>query len=193
MNSVYGKYFTKVALIWAGCLALFFFIYILTLAPLKGIREQLERRLEEKKRMYDSALKASQKETRIQLDEQIQQLRNKLKDLVIDFEDSANITFDISQIASGKAVTSFNIETKKDKKDSDKSKAKSDKYISESCIDISFSTTDFNQFAALLNALERHQPVIFVDRFTITRASRGSPEHQVKMNLAVFVRKTQDS
>ena len=190
MNSVYGKYFTKVVLTWTGCFVLFFFVYMLMLAPQKNSKEQLEKQLAEKKQMCDSALKSAEKETRIQLNEQIEQSRNKLNNFVIDFEDSANLTFDISQIASEKAVTSFSIETKKDR---GKNPAVSDKYISESGIDISFSTADFNKFAALLNALERHQPVIFVDRFAITRSDKGSSEHQVKMNLAVFVRKMQDS
>ena len=190
MKSVYGKYFTKVALIWTGRFILFFFAYMLMLAPQKNSKEQLKKQLEEKKQMYNSALKATQKETKAQLDEQLEHLRNRLKNFAIDFEDSADLTFDISQIANGKEVTSFSIETKKD---SGRETAKSDKYISESHIDISFSTADFNQFAALLNTLERHRPVIFVDKFAITRSDKGSSEHQVKMNLAVFVRKIQDS
>jgi hypothetical protein len=190
MKSVYGKYFTKVALIWTGCFVLFFFVYMLMLAPQKDSKKQLEKQLAGKKQIYNSALKAAQKETKTQLNEQIEHLRNRLKNFVIDFEDSANLTFDISQIANGKEVTSFSIETKKD---SSRGPAMSDNYISESRIDISFFTAGFNQFAALVNALERHQPVIFVDRFAITRSDKGSSEHQVKMNLAVFVRKKQDS
>jgi inactivated superfamily I helicase len=160
------------------------------LAPQKNSKEQLEKQLAEKKQMCDSALKTAQKETKIQLNEQIEHSRNKLKNFVIDFEDSANLTFDISQIANKKEVTSFSIETKKDRSGDS---ATSDKYISESHIDISFLTASFNQFAALLNALERHRPVIFVDKFAITRSDKSSSEHQVKMDLAVFVRKKQDS
>jgi hypothetical protein len=122
--------------------------------------------------------------------EQIENLRNKLKNFVIDFKDSANLTFDISQIAGQKGVSSFSIETKKGSGPPQKT---SDKHLSESYIDISFSAVDFNQFAALLNALERHQPVIFVNKFAITRSKKGESEHQVKMNLAVFVRKIQDT
>jgi hypothetical protein len=191
MKSVYREYFTKVALIWTGCFILFFFVYMLMLAPQKNSKEQLKKQLEEKKQMYSSALKATQKETQIQLYKQIEHLRNRLKDFVIDFEDSADLTFDISQIANAKEVTSFSVET--NKKDSSRDPAMSDKYIFESNIDISFSTADFNQFAALLNALERHRPVIFVDRFAITRPNKNSSDRQVKMNLAVFVRKMQDS
>jgi len=190
MKSVYKKYFTKAALVWAGCFVLFFFVYTLMLAPQKNSKEQLEKQLAEKKQICDSALKTAQKETKTQLDEQLEHLRNRLKNFVIDFEDSANLTFDISQIANKKEVASFSIETKKD---SSRGPAMSDNYISESCIDISFLTASFNQFAALLNALERHRPVIFVDKFAITRSDKGSSEHQVKMNLAVFVRKMRDS
>jgi hypothetical protein len=190
MNSIDIRYLTRVGLIWAGCFALFFFVYMLVLAPQEKNKEQLRKQLKEKKQMYDTALKATQKEAQDQLSEQTGQLRNRLKDFVIDFEDTANLTFDISQIAGEKAVTSFSIETKKD---SEGEQSTSDKYIFESGIRISFLTESFNQFAALLNALERHQPVIFVDRFVITRADKSGSGNQVRMNLSVFVRKTQNS
>jgi hypothetical protein len=191
MKLVYRKYFTKAALIWMGCFVLFFFAYMFMLAPQKNSMEQLIKQLEEKKQIYNSALKATQKETQIQLNEQIEHLRDKLKNFVIDFEDSADLTFDISQIANTKEVTSFSIET--GRKDIRRDPTKPNKYIFESYIDISFSTADFNQFAALLNALERHRPVIFVDKFAIIRSPKGDSDRQVNMSLAVFVRKTQDS
>lgn len=188
MNSVYGKYFIKMALIWMICFVLFFLIHSLVLAPQKKSREQLEKKLAENKKVYDSALKAAEKETIIQLKEQIEYLRTRLKDFVIDFEDSTNLTFDISQIANGKDVSSFSIETTKGGGGS-----KSGGHISEDRIAISFTTGDFNQFATLLNDLERHQPVIFVDRFTINRSKRSGTKHKVKMDLAVLIRSMQDS
>ena len=191
MKSVYKEYFTKVALIWTGCFILFFFVYMLMLAPQKNSKEQLRKQLEEKKQMYSSALNATQKETQVQLNEQLEHLRNRLKDFVIDFEDSADLTFDISQIASAKEVTSFSVETSR--KDDSRDPAMPDKYIFESHIDISFLTADFNQFAALLNALERHRPVIFVDKFAITRSYTSGSDRKVNMSLAVFVKKIQDS
>ncbi len=190
MKSVYKEYFTKVALVWVGCFILFVFVYMLVLAPQKNSKEQLEKQLEGKKQIYNSALKATQKETQIQLKKQIEHLRNKLKDFVINFEDSTDVTFDISQIANAKEVTSFSIETSK--RDISRAPTMSDKYIFESHIDISFSTADFNQFAALLNELERHRPVIFVDSFAITRSYRGGSDREVNMTLAVLVRKIQD-
>lgn len=188
MKSIYGKYFTKVALAWMSCFVVFFFAYMLMLAPQKKSKEQLGKQLEEKKQLYSSALSATQKETQIKLDEQIKQLRERLKTFVVDFEDSTDVTFDISQIANAKEITSFSIAT--NKRDRSRDPTISDKYIYESRIDISFLTSDFNQFAALLNALERHRPVIFVDNFAITRSNKGSSDRHVNMSLAVFVRRT---
>lgn len=181
----YRKYFMTGALIWAGCFIVFLFVYMIVLAPQKKTRKQIENQLAEKKQIYNSALKATQEETRIWLNEQIENLRNKLDGFVIDFEDSANLTFDISQIANEKKLDSFSIKGK------DTGKDPTDfKYLCENYIDVGF-TAAFNQFAAFLNALERHWPVIFVDSFKIIRSRRDDPGHKVNMSLAVFVRKRQ--
>jgi len=189
MKPIYKKYFATIALIWAGCFVLSFFVHMLVLAPQKKNKRQVETQLAEKKRIYSSVLDTAKEETKLELNEQIEYLRSSLRDFVIDFEDSANLTFDISQIANEKEVASFMIRTRDD---SGGSAIPNCNYICENHIDISF-TASFNQFAAFLNALERHRPVIFVDKFTITRSDEDSSGHQVKMSLAVFVRKQQDS
>lgn len=185
----YKKYFTTVALIWAGCFVLFFFVYMLVLMPQKKSKRQIENKFAEKKKIYDSALRASQDRTKKRLNKQIQNLENRLKDFVIDFEDSANLTFDISQIAKEKGVTSFSIRSVDDRMDSDIPDCN---HICENHIDIDF-VAGFNQFAAFLNALERHRPVVFVDKFAITRSDQKNSEHQIDMSLVVFVKKPQGS
>ncbi|MHC4461124.1 MAG: hypothetical protein ACYS6W_00585 [Planctomycetota bacterium] len=182
---IYKKYFMTAALIWAGCFILFLFVYMIVLAPQKKSRKQIENQLAEKERIYNSALKATEEETRISLNEQIEELRRKLNDFVIDFEDSANLTFDISQIANDKKLNSFSIKGKEDTKGSADLK-----YLYENRIDAAF-TAAFNQFATFLNALERHWPVIFVDSFKITRSRQNGSDHKVNMGLSVFVKRQQ--
>ena len=190
MKSIYRKYFMTMALIWAGCSVPLLFAYMLVLAPQKNIKNQMDVQLAEKKRIYNSAQKATQEETKAKLNEQIEHLQDKLKDFVIDFEDSANLTFDISRIAKEKKVTSLSVKSKESIVGTE---IPGCKYISESHIDISF-TADFDQFAALLNALERHRPTVFVDRFIINHSSQNdsNPGHQVSASLTIFVRKHQD-
>jgi len=180
------KYLTTAGIIWAGCLVVFLLVYVLILGPQKNYNKRLERELAEKKQVYELAVRATQKETKIRLNEQIEALQSRLGDFVIDFENSANLTFDISKIASEKKLDSFSIKNK----DNKGLVAIPDcSYICESQINISF-TGGFNQFATFLNALERHRPVIFVDKFTINRPQNGTG-YKVTLNVAAIVKKQQ--
>ena len=49
MNPLYKKYFTTVALIWASCFMIFFFVYMLVLAPQIKSKKQIDKQLAEKK------------------------------------------------------------------------------------------------------------------------------------------------
>ncbi|MHC4616586.1 MAG: type 4a pilus biogenesis protein PilO [Planctomycetota bacterium] len=189
MKSVYRKYFKRVALIWAGCLVMFVLIYVYLMAPQKRARKQAEKDLAAKKRLYDFALEAAQEKTKARFKEQIECLQNDLRDFVADFEDAANVTLDISQIANDKEVSSFSIKGRDNRNSSKKTKCE---HIQENRISVAF-TGGFNQFAAFLSALERNRPVVFVDEFTITRSKEGDSNHRVDMDLAVFIRKSRDS
>ena len=186
---IYKKYLTRAAIVWAACLVLLLLVYMIALRPQKSNKKRLEKKIAEKKQIYESAQRAAQEETKIQLNEQIERLRNRLQDFVIDFEDSANLTFDISQIANEKKVTSFSVQNKDDR---GVSVIPDCNYIRENHIDISF-TARFNQFATFVNALERHRPVLFVNEFIITRSNNDESAYQVSLDVAAFVRKQQDS
>ena len=167
---------------------LFILAYMLVLEPQKSGRKRLESTLAEKKELYEFAQRAAQEQTKILLDEQIEGLRDILKDFVVDPEDSANLTFDIGRIANEENVSSFSI------KNNDKQgilEIPDCNSICENHIDISF-IAGFNQFATFVNALERHQPVLFVNEFTISRSNKGESIYQVSLDIAAFVRKQQE-
>jgi len=168
---------------------LFVLVYILVLAPQKSSKRRIEKQLAEKMQMYNSALRATREETKLKSDEEIEYLRTKLGDFAIDSKGLSNLTFDISHIADEKKVDSFGIRTK-DKRGS--SAVLNCNYVCENHIDVSF-TAGFNQFASFLNALERHRPVVFIDMFSIKRSRRADSGHEVNMDMAVFVKKQQDS
>ena len=187
-KKTHKKYLMTAGIIWAACFIVFLLAYMLVLGPQKNLEKSLENKLAERKQAYESALRAAQEETKIRLNEQIERLQSRLQDFVIDFEDSANLTFDISQIANEKNVASFSI---KSKDSLGLSTIPECKYICENHIVISF-IGGFNQFVTFLNALERHRPVLFVDKFTITRSGQDDSDFQVSLNVAAFVKKQQD-
>jgi hypothetical protein len=185
--NTYRKYLITAASIWAICFVLSLLVYVFVIRPQKHTKQRIENRLVEKKLLHESALQASQNETKIQLNEKIARLRDKLNDFVIDYEDSANLTFDISNIADEKNVASLSI------KGNDKTRITeipNCNYIGESHIDIDF-IAGFNQFATFLNALERNRPVLFVDEFTIANSRQIESGYRVNLKVAVYVKKPQ--
>ncbi len=190
MKPIHKKYLTTVTLIWAAFAVLFLIAHSFVLVPQKKTRKQTEQQLAEKEKMYNSVREMAQEETKIKLNAQVKNLQNTLKDFVIDFEDSTNLTFDISQIANDKNIDSLSIKTK-DKQKRRTATESDPKYIQENRTDISFAA-DFNQFAALLNALERHRPVVFVDNFSIKHSKKNITGNEVTMNISFFVKKRDD-
>jgi len=183
------KLYTIVALIWAGSLVLSVLAYMVVLSPQQKRKQEVETEFAKTKQKYDSVIEMSQEETKARFKEELESLQNKLKDFAVDYEDSPNLTFDISQIANEKKVESFSIKTQEDSRNS---VALGLKYLQENQIIINFAG-DFNQFATFLNTLERNRPAVFVDNFKITRSQRDELGHKVNMKLAVFVRKQQES
>ena len=198
MNSAYRKNFIThykkqlmtVVLLWIGCFVLFLFAYILLLSPQNNVKDAVEQKLAKTKQAYQSAVKATQEETRNELKEEIEQLKDKLDSYIIGFGDAADLTFDITRIASDAKISTFSIKNK----NSGVLNIGDCKYIGENQFDIGF-TASFEQFTTFLSALERHRPVVFVDEFTMSRSTQDKniTGNRVNMSVAVFVRKQQGS
>ncbi len=187
----YKKYLTITAIAWAVCLVLFIAAYLILLKPQTTKRRRFERTLAEKKQVYESARRATQEQTKIRLNEQIERLRERLGDFVTDFDNSADLTFNIGQIANEGKVTSFSVKSKK-KPGASTTPAPDSNTVDESCIAVKF-VSGFNQFAAFVNNLERHRPVFFVHEFKITRHNQNKSAYQVTMDVRALVRKQQET
>jgi Tfp pilus assembly protein PilO len=185
---MYRKYLMRVAIVWAACMVLFLLAYLILLKPQIKIKMNLQNTLTEKKQLYESAQKAADERTKIRLNEEIEGLRDTLKNFVVDQEDSANLTFDIGRIASKESLSLFSIKNKDKRGVSEIPDCNS---ICENHIDISF-TAGFNQFATFVNALERHQPVLFVNEFSIARSNKDDSAYKVTLDVATFVKKQQE-
>jgi hypothetical protein len=181
------EHLTTVALVWAASLIVSTFVYLLVLGPEGKLKRTVDAQLAEKKKQYESAVAAAREQSQSHLKEQIEQLRSRFKDFVVKFEDAANLTFDISQIANEQSIKSFSI---KSQEHTTLTEIPDCDHIYENSINVN-CTAEFNQFAALLNALERHRPVLFVDKFTVTRPKQNESGAEVTMDLVNLVTKPQ--
>lgn len=188
---VYKKYLTITAIAWAVCLLFFVAAYMILLKPQADSKSHLGKKLTEKKLEYEAAEKATEEQSKIELNERIAQLRERLRDFVIDFENAADLKFDITQIAREKEVASLSVGSGKRAKASTKSASDANS-IDESQIDISF-VSGFNQFASFVNSLERHRPVIFVHEFKLARSNKDKSAYQITLDVRALVKKQQET
>jgi len=185
MELIYRKYLKMGVFVWAGCFIVFLLFYLLVLVPQEKLRASVEERFVETKRIAEAAREAAKEERKIELSNQVENLDKRLKGFVTEQEETANLTFDISQISSDIKLRSFSITATGSEGIIEIDNCD---YIFAKHIDITF-VASFNQFAAFLNALERRRPVIFIDTFSITRSKQSASGHEVDMKLAVLVGK----
>ena len=189
--TVYKKYLTIAVIAWAGCLLVFAAAYMVLLKPQADRKKHLDNKLIEKKQEHRAAERAAEEQVRIEMNEQIAQLREKLEAFVIDFEHAANLKFDITQIAREEEVASLSVSSGKKPQTSNTQVADSNS-IEENPIDISF-VSGFSQFASIVNSLERHKPVILVHQFKLDRSNKNKSAYQVTLDVRALVRKQQET
>lgn len=186
MKSNIAKYIKLAALIWSCCFIVFLLVFLLVLSPLNRHRTQVESEFKKVKSDADSALLASEEETKIRLNQQIQDLNDTLGNFVIESENTSNLIYQISSISNEIGLKAFQITPT----GQNMSAFDNCKYISGQLYQVGFIAS-FNQFATFLNALERYRPVIFIDTFSITRSRQGENSHTVDMQLAILVLKNE--
>jgi Tfp pilus assembly protein PilO len=184
----YKKYLRTLSLIWLACMAIFVLAYFLVMSPQYKTMSVVELELAENQQLYSSAQQAAQEDTKAMMNRQIEDLQNKLGSFVLDFSSAADLTFDISRIATESKVSSFNIQS--DDVRSASSSAEPNN-IFEKHIKVSF-VAGFHEFAVFLNSLERHQPFLFVSQFTLGMQNSDKASYQVSLDIAALVRKPQD-
>ena len=185
MKSIYRKYFKIGILFWAVCLILLLLSYLFVLAPQEKIRRITERKLTDTKLLAKSAREAALERNKNLLLEQLSNSDKRLKDFVIEQENANDLTFEIGRISSEVKLNSFSSNFT-----GGEGTIKTDNYkhIIARHISVNFNSS-FNKFAIFLNTLERNQPFIFIDTFSITRSGESDSGQNVDMKLAVLVGK----
>ena len=162
--------------------------HMILLKPQTDSERYLEKKLIEKRQEHRAAERAAEEQTKIELNKQIARLRERLSDFVIDFENAADLKFDITQLAREKQVASLSVGSgQKSRKIASDSSS-----IDESHIDISF-VSRFNQFASFVNSLERHRPVFFVHTFKIVCSNQDESAYTVTLDVRALVRRPQET
>lgn len=172
------------AVVWAGSFFALAMGHMLVLVPQEAGRRQAAVQLEEKKRAYAQALEAAKPPAVAGLREEVESLEERIRAFVLKPEELADLTFDVGRLADDRRVKSFMVSCGSSRKGAAVAACER---LSANSIEARFSGS-FRQFATFLNMLERHRPVVFVDKFKIRRSQNEGDGHKVDMDLVVLSR-----
>lgn len=106
-----------------------------------------------------------------------------LTEYVVTRQQASDLSIDISRIAMNTGVHEF---SSTNKMKSSYNSINECEYIAEGRIQLKFEGAFF-QFAEFINELERFEPVIFIDGFSIRRSESNDDRHSVSIVVAFFV------
>lgn len=183
------RYLAIVAAAWVPSLAVAVAFCLLIVRPQVLRGRELSARLEEAKGQYAVAQAAAKKEDQVRMAEMVERLHRRVSDFTVALEAAPDLVLEIAKLASDTGVESFAMRPR--------SKQGLDalggcEHIGAKRIDLSFNTP-FRGFAGLLNALERHHPVLFVESFSIRHSRLQSAQPEVNMQIAVLIEKPRGS
>ena len=180
------KYLKLTAFVWSCCIILFVLIFFVVLLPQKKEKNRIDSEYKDIESSASEAFLAAQDQTKIRLKEHIKELDERLGDFVIAPGSTSNLTYEISGISNDLGLNSFQIAPMGENIVA----LDNCKYISGQFFHVSF-TANFGKFANFLNALERYRPFIYVDTFSISQSRQGGIEHDIQMQLAVLITKSE--
>lgn len=173
-----------IGLLWAMMIVGFAAVYVMVFLPQKNEMTAVCQQLEEKKAKLKQDRDLVGQENIQKKLAQIEELSERLTRFTLDFEETTEITLSISEIAKQNRLESFSIKNAPGDLNIEIEKCQT---ICENRFIVDFNG-HFNQFAQMVNTLERNEPFIFINEFEISR-SRQSEVNPAEMNLAVLVTK----
>ncbi|TFG50124.1 MAG: hypothetical protein E4H40_01825 [Candidatus Brocadiia bacterium] len=182
MDSAYKRYFKAVALIWTGCFGVLALVYVFAFLPQKDVLAQTGIDLAKVQEKHVTVKDAASEKEQERLKSEIENLEVKLDDFVVNVNNVNSAILSINQIIKEIEVGTFTQVRTGDRYD----KIPGCQSLGRVSCRITF-TGSFNQFAKIINILEQHKPIVFVDKFEIAKSLKGN-DHKVDMIWTIFVR-----
>lgn len=185
MKPIYKKWLVVLMLLWGFPAAALIFANGLVLGPQRKMVKHVEAELKEKSQLYDSYMLTSSVPVREVRAKKIAKITKQLDQFVTNTDTLDDLTFNISKLASNCGVSSFKSKGLDDGAFS--TMANYDR-LGRMTLFMDFGSS-FNEFARLINLLERHEPIVIVNRFMIMRSLDQSGIHRMNIHLSVYVRR----
>ena len=186
---VRNRFLVILGIAWGPCLLVAMVCYAAILRPQWHCRKNLEAQVASRRQEYARALLAAKEERENPLTEEVERLHRRIGDFVVPVADAPDLAFQISALAHEGKLESFGM---KPAAKGGSEGSRDLERLTTKRVDLSFAAR-FPRFAAFLNTLERHRPVLFVETFAITRPVGQQSEPRASIEVALLMEKTAGS
>ena len=167
------------AWVWVAAAVVAGVFYAVILSPARAHHQQLVQTLAEEKGRLDWVAAATRPEALAELTEQVKALETRAGDFSYTREGLAELAFSVGRLAADQKVANVRVKTQE-------TRGATDERVAERRLEIECNG-GFHEFAGLLNAFERHRPVLFVDTLSIQRPTSAGEKLNTSMTVTVLV------
>ncbi len=188
MNLMARKYIKTAIMFWGLCLVILVPVVLLVIKPQMERIKSLRNQYNEKNIQTEKIKVETEESTILELQKKIDNLKAEYDRFVVPSQSAIQT---LALIEIDKMCKDIGLDAYIDPWNSGEVQAFSEcKYVRGQLIKVTFNAT-FNEFAKLLNNLERFKSVIFIDGFSVTKSQENEGKQRIEMSLAVLVAKPQ--
>lgn len=185
MKPLYKKWLIVLTLLWGFPFAALLLANGLMFGPQRKAVKYMETELASKSEQYNNYKLTSSSRSRAARSRQIARTTKILEKFVTDANSLDNLTFKISEFASDCGVSFF----KSNALDGEVFSEISNYYrIGRMTLLLDFNSS-FNEFVKLINLLERHKPIVLIEKFSIATVYGDDSLHRMTIYLNIYVRR----
>lgn len=186
-KSILQKYAIAVAGVWGVFLVIAVLLYALVLGPQLSQIDTLHKNMQTAVEDYTLAQRAHNPGIQQQIQERLEKTVQTLNEFTINTEAASRLTVLISQLAAQHKLNEFAVKTR-EMTPTLGGQEKTE--ITEAWLELTFSAP-FNHCAAYINALERNEPVIFIESADILKPAQVQEEPQARILVSYLIDKRQ--
>lgn len=187
-KSLLQKYGLTIAGVWGVWLTITVLLYSLILGPQGNLMATLQQTMRTAAEDYDLAQRARRPETKLRIQERLENATQNLNKFMIGSDAASKLTVLISQLAAQQNLADFSVKTREMAPTLNEQNKSG---IVEAWLELTFSGA-FSRCAAYINALERNQPVIFIESAEIQRNTQitEAPTARVLISYLIDANRT---
>ncbi len=179
------KYGLSVGGTWGVWLILTAVIYVLTLGPQNALMARLQKEFVSSNEDYSLAQTAGRPETKANMEQKLKDLGQKTAYFVVPPDNAAQLILQISQLAAKNNLQDFTTKRARSFADSKQDDTSS---ITEAWLELELNGS-FPQIAAFINALERNDPVVFIENINLRRGAQANALPSASIQISYFTGK----